>query len=190
MGDRHRVRNIIRYVGGEDLNTTLELNSGNYRFTVAALFNAPSGGGGSGLSPEVVEKIEASDQILLVELYTPSDVPQVIIPDPPSEESMCRVYGYVVRADGTLAVGTKVTFTLRTAGAAKGTRIISRRVIETLTDAEGRISDGTNGYIDLIRTDSITPSGAVWEINGADLKITGKQVTLTEATFDIATVVS
>lgn len=32
----------------DHLATALELNSGNYRFTVAALFNAPAGGGGGG----------------------------------------------------------------------------------------------------------------------------------------------
>lgn len=172
------------------LATMLTASGSNKTFTTDALKNAPASGGGSGLDPETVGKLNAANQILLAELWTPNGGSNLIIPDAPSEESLCRVYGYVTKADGTLAAGVKVTFTLKTAGAAKGARIIASRVINVTTDSEGRISDGTNGYIDLIRTDSITPSGAKWEINGPDLKIAGKQVDLAQATFDIATVVS
>jgi hypothetical protein len=120
----------------------------------------------------------------------PPDEPAVVIPGPPADVGLCRVYGYVERIDnGKQVANLTVEITLGSpTGIAASERIIAGRSLTFKTDAQGRIvgQDGSP-WIDLQRNDLLEPAGTYYTITSAAMGVTGKRVTLTTSTADLRT---
>lgn len=117
---------------------------------------------------------------------TAASAPVVVIPDAPTNVSMCRVYGYLYRPDGSSAEHAELVATLvvPSTGPAKDDEILTGRTIRVKADSTGLIQ------LDLKRTDAITPSGCTYSFTCIDAALTLTGKTLTASTLDLATFIS
>lgn len=113
----------------------------------------------------------------------------VPVPGAPADVSLCRVYGYIETLTNQPAANVTIVFKLVPKTPEKSDRIISARVITITTDSQGRISDGTNPYIDLQRNDHLTPAGSTYQVSSPELGFKDRVVTLAADTFDLSSVV-
>jgi hypothetical protein len=119
----------------------------------------------------------------------PPTSPLIVLPNPPNDVTLCRVYGYIETLTNQPAANVTIVFKLIPKTQAKSERILSGRVLEVKTDAQGRITDGTNPYIDLQRNDNITPAGSTYLVSSPELGFKERSITLAGATFDLASAV-
>jgi hypothetical protein len=122
-------------------------------------------------------------------LVNPLVMTQVSIPSPPSITSLCRIYGNVFLPDGQVAAGMKITFTLDHPDPIKAEKIIARRPVVILTDVQGRITDGTNLWKELVRNDQMTPEGSHYVVSSGDLGFQDFEITLEDTLLDLASVI-
>lgn len=101
---------------------------------------------------------------------------------PPSDPSLCRIFGTLYKPDGEKAVAAKVTATLVVRGnkAAKAGGVIVDRAAEAISDSDGEFT------MDVVRTDAITPADCTWTIECEDANLRVKNVKLATTTKDIA----
>lgn len=109
--------------------------------------------------------------------------PVIVIPDAPSDLTLCGVFGYLRTPLGTPAIHAEVTATLVVPGnAAVGNEtIISGRTVRTHANTTGF------AYMELIRTDEITLANCTYSISCPSAAIDSANITLTSTTFDLAT---
>ena len=136
-------------------------------------------GAQEGLDPAVEAALNAAVQVVLVQPYVPSTAPAVIIPAPPTDPSLCLVYGYAITADGSRAPGARVTLALSATLPAKlGTgQIIQNRAVSATADANGFLS-------------ATVLRGYGWRVEAPDLTLHGLSFTSSGATFDIGSLVT
>jgi hypothetical protein len=117
------------------------------------------------------------------------------LPDPPaapSDVGLCRVFGYLEGIDNDRVLPTaRIEFRLiapDSTRAVASERLIGDRAITVKVDDQGRIV-GPSGtlYIDLQRTDMLTPAGTFYEVTSAALGLMRKKITLTTDTADLRT---
>lgn len=158
----------------QKLDTAMELDGAVYRYTANALEQAPAGGGGgSGLPPDVVTALENADQILLAELYVPTEQPAIII-DAPEDPLLCRAYMFTERIIGVAQEG--LTMTIKVASPpAKSGKALGCTPEPALTDEDGYV------FLDIVR-------GAKYRVTMPSI---GMDTTFTpdDATFDISTLI-
>jgi hypothetical protein len=103
----------------------------------------------------------------------------VVIPGPPAQAGLCRVYGYMTNLNGQAVPNVTVTFQLMPQPA-KSDRIIAGPIITTKTDNAGKLQ------IDLQRNDNITPAGSKYQVSCQAIGIQNKQITLASDLHDLA----
>lgn len=84
--------------------------------------------------------------------------PVTVIPGPPPDSSMCRLYGYFETVTNAPAAWLGFTITLVGASPIRSTRTLAGLSVVATTDAEGRLSDGANPWIDVQRNDMLGPA--------------------------------
>lgn len=106
-------------------------------------------------------------------------------PAPPSDTSMCRLYGTLELPRGAPAAGVRVTLTLQApAGPVLSDKLWVGRTITVVTDSAGRLSDGTSAWVDVPRNDGLAPAGTQWHIGCSDAGV-DTVVTLAAPTADL-----
>lgn len=103
---------------------------------LSAIDGIESGGGGGGLTPETVEKLEAADQIFLAAPYVPQEPPVLIIPQPDPDESLTVVYAYTESITNVKRAGIVLTFSLA-AVPARSERLLEAASKTAVTNGEG-----------------------------------------------------
>ncbi len=118
--------------------------------------------------------------------------PVIVLPEPPADFALCRVFGNIETIDNQPAIDTTITFKLLTKPtgvAIKSERLIDGRTVTIKTDSKGKI-ENSNGdpWIDLQRNDLMTPAGSTYLVvsDTIGLKAT---ISLTTDLFDLATIV-
>ncbi len=125
-------------------------------------------------------------------LVGPPDEPAVVIPGPPADVGLCRVYGYVEGINNDKRLPTaRIEFRLIAPDGTKAVaseRLIGERAITIKVDGLGRLQ-GEDGqpWIDLQRNDMLTPAGTTYEVTSAALGISRKSITLTTTIADLRT---
>ncbi len=127
----------------------------------------------------------------------PPSSPAVVVPGPPADLSLCRVYGYLETLDNKPAVGVKVYIQL-ISPPAKSERILSGSSasrtgpkITITTDDQGRITDASgNPWIDLQRNNLLTPAGTTYQVDCSPAGLKKAVMSLAADTFDLATLIS
>ena len=114
-----------------------------------------------------------------------ASTPVMPVPQPAADNSVCRMYGYFENL-GNRPAALKVTFSLLGPVGLRSERLIVSRKLEVSTNASGALTDGTNPWVELQRTDLIQPAGAVYEVTCLALGISRKRFALTTATADLA----
>lgn len=84
--------------------------------------------------------------------------PVVVIPGPPADSSMCRLYGYFETVTNAPAAGLTVSITLVGATPIHSTKTLAGLSTTAMTDSAGRLSDGANPWIDVQRNDMLGPA--------------------------------
>lgn len=107
-----------------------------------------------------------------------------VLPPAPDDVSLCRVYGYVEDVHGIVSSGVIIVFTLVSTRFTLAGKIIGDRVFTATTDAQGRLSDGTNAYLDLQRNDLLTPAGTKYRVT-SDILHLDKNIGLNTSIFDL-----
>lgn len=115
--------------------------------------------------------------------------PVGVVPLPAGDAEVCRVYGYFETLRNKPGA-VQVSFKLIGPAGLRSERILVGREVRFSTDATGALSDGTNPWVELQRTDTLQPAGAQYEINCPALGVRNKRVTLTAPTADFATLVA
>lgn len=113
----------------------------------------------------------------------------VVVPGPPAETDLCRVYGYVEGADNVkLANVTVVMSLMPEKSAIASERLVAGRNVTLKTDAQGRLVGPTGDpWVDLQRNDRLTPLGTYYEVTSDGLGVYRKKVTLTSDITDLRT---
>ena len=142
----------------------------------------------SGLDPAIIAKIEASEQILLVNPYVPGDAPVIITPDPSPATDYCRVYGEFVDNLARPLRDMDITFRLVTVGAGGLPSYGPRSTVRTDTTGKLR-STGGDPWIELRRNDIITPSGSYYLVSIPEMNTENKVVKLTTPVYDLTTII-
>jgi hypothetical protein len=115
---------------------------------------------------------------------------QVTIPGPPSDLSLCRVYGYLETPDNRPASRVTVTFTLVAPNPTKSERLVATRKVLATTDENGQLFDmAGNPWVDLQRNDLMTPNTTYYLVDCQALMMAAVQMTLTTSTRDLLTLV-
>jgi hypothetical protein len=114
----------------------------------------------------------------------PPDTPLVAVPAPPTDVSMCRVFGYLETLDNIPAANVTVRFTLAKQDPVKSDRIISGRTVQTNTNSAGEL------IIDLQRNDHLTPSDSFYLVSCQQLGMQNQQITLATDVFDLSSVIT
>jgi hypothetical protein len=96
----------------------------------------------------------------------------------PASPALCRVYGFICDVSGQPEEGALVRAGLPSGVARSGFRLVSPRDVVALSDVEGYF------YLDLIPSDSLTPSGSTYEISIArsDGTVFRRRVTVPDST--------
>lgn len=115
------------------------------------------------------------------------DQPLTPVPSEPAATGLCRVYGYLQTPRGLPLANAQINFELVGGDLAlAGTRLVGARRFVVVTNADGAITNGTDPWIDLIRTDALEPTGAYYEVRCIDLGITDPElITLTADMADL-----
>lgn len=112
----------------------------------------------------------------------------------PADPELCRCSGTFVDIAGNAIVGASITLQLMgdtNTDPAKATKIIKIAEFTATTDSTGALTDvDGNAYLDLIRNDSVTPTGSFYRITSADFGLSRHSFTLDAATFDLLTLIS
>ena len=112
------------------------------------------------------------------------------IPAAPDDAATCRVYGYLETLDNRPAANVSITFEL-IRGTRKGPlasdKLLDLTPVTVTTDANGRIvdSDG-NFYVDLQRTDEVSPTGAYYRVDCPALQLNHHKLALAATTYDLS----
>jgi hypothetical protein len=107
------------------------------------------------------------------------DDPVTVTPEPPADQSLCRVFAYLEKPGNEAAAGIEVTFELVATTPIKSERAISGRKVSAKSDADGLLQ------IDLQRNDLMSPEGSHYLVNSPALKLVNREVTLTTETFNL-----
>lgn len=116
----------------------------------------------------------------------------VVVPGPPADVGLCRVYGYVEGINNDKRLPTaRIEFRLIAPDGTKAVaseRLIGERAITIKVDGLGRLQ-GEDGqpWVDLQRNDMLTPAGTTYEVTSAALGISRKSITLTTTIADLRT---
>jgi len=134
--------------------------------------------------------IQVSRALEKLNVGAPEDT-ATVVPGTPASPNFCRVYGYVIGADGRPAENAEITIELLPEEdyATVDGFAINRSVITVTTNEEGRLMDGDgNFYVDLVRTDALVPNTVAWvyKFTSESLKLE-KEVALTDSLYDIST---
>ena len=176
----------------------MEFAGGAWRWTITALAQAPSGGGGGvdWLAKTKAEMLAygqgtggyAAAMLLPV---TPN-VPTVVLPAPPSDTNYCRVVGYFGGLSHVIPAGSTVLFELTHPDdpPLKSSRILVGRSITAVVDPLGNLSDGEHAWIDLERNDTLSTPNTLWRVTFADARMTRITFTLNATSFDISQLVN
>ncbi len=154
----------------------------------AALTAAGSAGDPWATTKSVLESYDpetAAGLVLKLDVGEAED-PVIVIPSPPVDVTLCRVYGYLETVEGKPAANVTITFELLAPDPTASNKLVSGRKISVTTNVDGRIvnSDG-DLWIDLQRNDHITPSGSSYVVTSKDLKMSRTPISLTTDTFDL-----
>ncbi|HYG98878.1 MAG TPA: hypothetical protein VD837_07075 [Terriglobales bacterium] len=165
-----------------------ELADGWYSFTLSAELNDVKGG----YRCTFKTADDTVDQQHIPSLWHVVDrrplTPEISVPVPPDDESLCCVYGYLETIDNQPASGIEISFTLLLAEPGKTERLISGRTITITTDEDGKIVNGETEGVYLQRNDNITPAGSKYLVKCADLKL-NKEIELATDLFNLADVI-
>lgn len=118
----------------------------------------------------------------------------IVLPSPPSDPEMTRIYGYIRTTANLPAANVQITAELvpdTIPSEAQGL-VLHREKITFHTDADGRITDGNgNFYISLYKTSAVQPTSVEWKyrFKCAALKMDVKMA-ITDDLFDLATLVN
>ena len=190
----------------DKLDTALEFSGAAWRFTIAALFNAPAGGGGSGgAAPSAAQNAAALLAVTKTELltYDPEttgrafaklligtpDTPVTPIPGTTPAAGTGRVFIYTAPFAGSTRAGIKVEIMVDAYPAKVRGFVREIRPMVMLTDSTGFAA------LVLPFTDEILPAGRVYVMNCAALGWSNIRFELTAAmldgngNFDLATLV-
>jgi hypothetical protein len=121
-------------------------------------------------------------------LVVPGPSPLVPVPAAPTDNSLCRVYGYITTADRRPAAGVEVTFELvRPQGAAVASALlISGDRFTARTNGAGALASAHDKtWLEMTRTDRMQPAGATYKVTCAALGVSDKVVTLTADVVDL-----
>ena len=114
--------------------------------------------------------------------------PVQVIPAAPADTGVCRVFGYFETPDNRMPEARKVEieFRLVTPGAIASERLIYGRIVRAGLNAAGALV-GPDGllYVDLNRTDLMTPAGATYLVTSKELGVQSKPITLTTDTANL-----
>jgi len=120
------------------------------------------------------------DQILLVENYTPTGQPAVVVPDPADDAALCVVHLDAEDISNNLREGIVVTFSLKN-GPAKSERFLDVYTSQTMTtDASG------NATISLQRNDLLTPTDTYYCVTCRELGLRSTRMVLEASTYNLA----
>lgn len=119
-------------------------------------------------------------------LVNPLTMTQVVIPAAPADLSMCRVYGYFEDLNGIPIDGETIEFSIEAPIVAKSEKTIGGREAPIkATILAGVLKDSAgNPYIDLQRTDLMTPAGMMYRVIYAGGKV-NKEISLAVSTADL-----
>jgi hypothetical protein len=113
----------------------------------------------------------------------PPDTPLTVIPAPPTDVSLCRVFGYLETLDNIPASNVAIKFTLAQQDPVRSDRLISGRTVIANTQSDGSL------VVDLQRNDHMTPSTTSYLVTSPQLGLQNQQITLTTDVFDLSSVV-
>lgn len=108
---------------------------------------------------------------------------------PPSDPSLCNVFGFFIDPVGEPYENADFLFTLRIDGMSVAESIVAGRTVEATTDSDGALTDmdGTNAFLPLVRNDSLTgPTGSQWHVKSEAARL-DKNFELADTTFDLST---
>jgi hypothetical protein len=132
-------------------------------------WSATPGGYAEGTMGALFSKLDVGDP----------DDPVTVTPEPPADQSLCRVFAYLEKPGNEAAAGIEVTFELVATTPIKSERAISGRKVSAKSDADGLLQ------IDLQRNDLMSPAGSHYLVNSPALKLVNREVTLTTETFNL-----
>lgn len=156
-------------------NYTFSLNSGTYTASVTKPNYT--------FSP-VSRTVTGTETGTLID--TDLEMTAVSVPSAPADASLCRVFGYIERPDGTPAKHVTIDVALVAAsGGVKSNKIISGHTFTMQTDKNGDIIPK-----DLNRNDLMTPAGTTYEFTSADIEWSAESVSLTTSTYDLADLIT
>lgn len=127
-----------------------------------------------GISPETAAALEAADQILLVDLHTPTAGPELVIPAPATDESLTVCYCYTENIINQKRAGIVLSFKL------VGTPAKSERILEV---APATATTDADGYAQVT-----LQSGLRYRVTSRELGLE-KTFTPTAATYDLLTLI-
>lgn len=114
--------------------------------------------------------------------------PVIVIPAPPTDAAVCRVYGYFETVDNKPAADVEISFQLICPTLAKSDKLLGNRAVTVNTNSDGRIVDANaNFYVELNRNDSITPAGSKYNVFIREKFVAC--ITLTTDLFDLASII-
>lgn len=115
--------------------------------------------------------------------------PAVIIPGAPADLSMCRLYGYFETVGNLPAASLSISITLIGGFPLRSNKVLAGASITVTTDSDGRLSDGTNPWVDLQRNDLLGPlTGTKYRVI-CDAAGINSVVTLNAASADLLALV-
>jgi hypothetical protein len=114
--------------------------------------------------------------------------PVFIVPAPPADVSVCRVFGYLETVDDKPAADITVSFELLAPDPVRSERLISGRHAFAKTDAAGQLTANGNPYLELQRNDKLSKPGTRYRVTCGPLNLS-KEITLTTETFDLSDIV-
>jgi hypothetical protein len=126
---------------------------------------------------------EAGAILAKLDIGPPAD-PIFVIPGPPADLSLCRVFAYVETLINAPKAGVSVRFDLVQPDPVKSDRLICTRSATARTDVDGYLQ------IDLQRNDSLQPDTTKYQVSCEALGLRKKEIALTTDTFDLASVVA
>lgn len=107
---------------------------------------------------------------------------------PPFDTTLCRVFGSFETIDNQPLANVLVTFTLIAPDPIRSERMIAGRQVRVKTDSVGQlVNKEGEPWVELQRNDQMTPSGTTYRVDAPALEINDVSITLSGATFDLAT---
>jgi hypothetical protein len=120
----------------------------------------------------------------------PPGTPISIVPLPPADVSLCRVFGYFETYDNLPAVNLHVSFDL-VALPSKSERVLVGPSVKATTDDTGTLMDAVgNPYVDLQRNDLLIPPTTIYHVNCTKAGFKNTPMTLAADLFDLSTLIT